>query len=665
VNGTAGQKAIQVGNPSLFNVGSNILIHQTVGFGGVGTNAGVWETNQVLGIEGSTLLLAKPLINDFKSCGDTCGWAQVVVAGSYNQLEIVNGGNLYPSLDPKNYSTRHGGIVYIRARKIVVKTGGKIYADGYNPYRPGDNWTWAKGEVASSECKLFDNSWSTAANCSGGGGGVGTSECSAGGGGGGNKTPGSAGGGNGGQGGLAKGDANLGTLQFGGSGGSGYANSGGYGGGIIVLGAETIIVEQGASITANGQNGVCNNGGHAGGGGGAGGTVVLFANEVINNGTISANGGTGSQCSCNVKGGNGGDGWFITKAPAPGVVNESFAKGVQLFIDDQEVTPTVGDPNSKGSPSWDAAAKKWGADGLHAWSTGPLDLTGVASWTLGEHKLTFKETGGAGGDVKMFLYVIYPFTKSVAPTNDTCDAPVLLDLSGPKVISGTTEDVMGKIKATDANQGPFCGGSGGPDVVYGFTLTDWRLLTVDITSAFMPRLYIKKGNCLNGQLIACGTKSLKTDSLEPGTYYLFVDSDGNMQKGDFKLSITPAPPGPPTNDTCAGAQVITLQNGVGKASGMTLFSTDDYKAACGGDGIPENVYQFVVPPATSSLAIDVACNYNPVMYIARDVCTATPIACVPAASYTIGWPTPGTHYLFIDGKTPQDKGLYEVTVTVK
>jgi len=438
----------------------------------------------------------------------------------------------------------------------------------------------------------------------------------------------------------------------------------------VVLGAESIIVEAGATISSNGGAASCccgNDPNYSGAGGGAGGSVVLFAEELLNSGTVQAAGSPGNSCGANGGrvGGAGGEGWVITKAPIPGSVNESYAKGVALYVDDQEVTQLVGDPNGKGAPAWDAAKKKWGADGLTAWSTGPLDLTSVIPWTLGEHKIGLKETGGAGGDVKMFLYVIYTFTKATAPANDTCDAPIMLDLTGPVVVSGSTEDIMGKVKATDANQAPFCGGSGGPDVVYGFPLADWRQLTVKVTSAFAPRTYIKEASCQAGKVVGCGEASWKTDSLAPGTYYLFVDGDGNMQKGDFTLSVTPAPPGPPPNDTCAGVQALVFENSKAQASGMTLFATNDYQAACGGAQAPENVYKFEIPPGTASVTVSAQADFNPVLYVVKDSCGGAAIACVPAESYSMNWPTPGTYFAFVDGKTAADKGLYTLTVELK
>jgi len=669
----AGETAIQVDNPSVFSHGAQVLLHQTVGVGGNGSGAGTWEINQVVGIEGSTILLAKPLAYSYKSCGWDCGQAQAVIAASYNQLEIVNGGHLYPQYPLNNWSDhQRGGIVFVRARKIVVKTGGKISANayGYSNQCGGSYWSYQSAQ-GSSECKAHNctsNLKGTANNCSGGGGGQ-VQCCDSGlggGGGGGNKSAGSNGvGSQAGKGGTAKGDANLATLHFGGAGGSAICSGGGTGGGIIVLGAETIIVENGGTVQANGTNGDSNGTSYcAGGGGGAGGTIAIYAENYINEGTVEAKAGTGGTGPKGA-GGAGGDGWVVAKKPIPGVVNESFAKGVEIWIDGKEVTPTLGDPNQKGSPHWNATTKKWGADGLHAWSTGPLDLTTVTDWTLGEHKLEFRETGGSGGDLKMFTYVIYPFSKSSAPANDTCASPILLDLAAPVTVSASTEDIMGKIKATDANQAPFCGGSGGPDLVYAFTLADWRQVTVKVLSAFTPRTYIKKGKCLDGDVVGCGGATWTSGVLEPGTYYFFIDGDGNLQKGDFTLTLTPAPPGPPENDTCAKPQVLIFEAGTAKASGMTLFSTSNYKAACGGDGAAENVYQFDVPAGTSSIAVNLTADFSPALYIAKDSCTAAPIACVPGTTYTMAWPTPGTYFLFVDGKTAPDKGLYSVTVTVK
>ena len=863
--GNAGETALQVSNPSTFNSGSHIMVHQTRGSDEV--TSGTWELNQVKSVNGTTLHLIKPLAHNYLSGGDAK--AQVVLAASFGNVEIVNGGVLKPAL-PLAEDGSMGGIVYVRANKMTVKSGGRINADGAG-FQPSSGGYFAPG---SSECGVGVPGDSKQ-NCSGGA--AGAVQC-ANAGGGGNQEAGQDGTNHGNcaaqtKGGIAKGDANLTTLEFGGAGGTQFAG-GGAGGGIVVIGAQSFVVQDGGKVTASGKAAS-----DRGSGGGAGGTVAIFADFHQLDGDVVADGGKGSAVkqwsfiepkalgtvifdthshgggyspkylefwypewsgqtifkfdldynpmgtfnsgsgnmmglwgdidgtyytanwgedkvrkfsdkgsnqiweysmgttagaicsdanyayamrnsgdtvwklnkatgqlvdtfslpgasgtqgglictpgrfyytdsggsaryydanshqqlgtfsfgtsannvsfdgsviyvspnSSNVtryqivdgniyepggSGGDGGAGWVLEKAPMAGIINESYPKGIEIWVDGQNVTAQVGDPNAKGSPSWDAVAKKWGKDGLESWSTGALDLTSVANWTLGEHSVQVKETGGAGGDVKMFAYVIYPFTKSSAPLNDTCDQPVMLDLSKPATVTGTTEDVMGKIKATDANTGPFCGGSGGFDVTYGFTLTDWRSLTISVTSAFIPRVYLRKDSCADGQVVACGTNLVDTGVLEPGTYYLIVDSDGNLQKGNFTLTVVPSPPDAPSNDSCAAPQQLTFQNNTAKASGMTLFSNDLYSAACGGGGAPENVFTFVVPAGTSKLDINVDADYDPVIYMVKDNCEGALIACIPDGTYQMGWPGQGTYFLFLDGKTANDKGLYELTVGI-
>ena len=864
--GNQGETALQVGNPSTFNSGSHIMIHQTVG--GNGTTGGTWELNQVQSVNGSTLHLIKPLANSFVTGG--IAKAQVVLAASFGNVEIVNGGTLKPST-PLAADGSIGGIVYVRANKMMVKPGGKVIADAMG-FQPTTGGNYAPG---SSECGLGVPGESKQ-NCGGGSGG---SLYCANAGGGGNKAAGVTGKTYGNcpaeaEGGAAKGDGNLSTLEFGGAGGTRH-HLGGTGGGIVVIGAQSIIVQDGGSISANGSGAI-----GGGSGGGAGGTIALLADFHQLDGNVEALGGAGgtgaawkfiepelvsgvsfntrshgggyspkdkefwypewagstvyrfneqyqqvgsftsgdshmmqiwgdtdgtyytanwghdrirkfqnksnsqiweynmgttaggvchdgtyiyamretgqtvyklnpangqlietfdlpnipnslhgglvcipgriyyansgsqvryydvetklqlgqfgtgingyntsfdgqhmllSPNSSDVKrfklidgnvyypegeGGDGGEGWVVEKAPMSGIINESYPKGIEIWVDGEEITPLVGDPNGKGSPAWDAAEEKWGKDGLDAWSTGSLDLSTVANWTLGEHAIQVKETGGAGGDVKMFAYVIYPFTKSTAPLNDTCESPVMLDLSDSVTVTGTTEDVMGKIKATDANTGPFCGGSGGADVTYGFALDDWRSLDVTVTAAFSSRFYVRKGSCDEGEVVACGTDSANTGVLEPGTYYLIVDSNGNLHKGDFTLTVVPSLPDAPDNDSCAAPQALIFQNNTSQASGMTLFSNDLSSAPCGGVGAPENVFSFVVPAGTSKLGFSVDADFDPAIYLVLENCGGPPVACIPDVSYEMGWPGPGTYYLFVDGKTANDKGLYTLTVTM-
>ena len=94
--------------------------------------------------------------------------------------------------------TQTGGIVYIRARTISIKSGGVIQANGYG-FDQGDSWDgWSNWSYAGdSECHTQRDWNNNSNNCSGGGGGYAHSCCCGsnnyGAGGGGNRTAGEAG----------------------------------------------------------------------------------------------------------------------------------------------------------------------------------------------------------------------------------------------------------------------------------------------------------------------------------------------------------------------------------------------------------------------------------------------------------------------------------------
>jgi hypothetical protein len=681
VNGDQGSDTVNVTNAGEFNIGDHILIHQTVG-----NSPGHWELNAVKAVTGTAITLAKPLEESYKSAtGNTQERAQIVIAASYNQLEIVNGGTIRPSmgLTGNNDNNLRGGIVYLRAQSITLKSGGKIEASGndsptgsYGGFYGGDNGNSPGSERGQSECSVQDGNYSNANNCSGGGGGRHyTSTCSHGtnaaGAGGGNKTAGEngKGGSNVGTGGAAKGSADAATLEFGGGGGYGAYYWGGRGGGIVVLGAKTIIVETGATISANGSNGSGSSSCRAAGGGGAGGSVLLFAKTVDNQGTIEAKGGNGGDGYSSKDGGDGGEGWVIEKEPVPGVVNQSYATGVEIWVDGQEVTAAVGDPNGKGEPHWGSTNKKWGATGTDAWSTGPLDLTNVANWTLGEHKLEFKETGGAGGDLKAYTYVIYPFTENSPPTNNTCGAPILLDPNTePVVVSGTTEDVMGKTLASDDSKQEGCGGDGGPDVVYKIELAERSLIHANVVAPFASKLYIRSDNCATGDMMYCAENELTTTPFEPGDYYLFVDSDLAAAKGNFTLGVSTTKAPLPTNDTCATAMTLNFgADGLATHSGTTLYGLDQYKGSCPApnDKGADAVYEFDAGTG-QTLQVDITADFDALLYVTTMQCgkDGFSLGCNKAGSLTMQGLNGGKYWLYVDGSAEKEWGTYNLSVSL-
>ena len=87
-----------------------------------------------------------------------------------------------------------------------------------------------------------------------------------------------------------------------------------------------------------------------------------------------------------------GDSSYSTTIPYTAV-----PQAVQIWIDGTEYTATIGDPNTKGATMYDSTNDDWGIDGTTVWNTGELDLSSVISWTVGDHYIEIKETGGTGG----------------------------------------------------------------------------------------------------------------------------------------------------------------------------------------------------------------------------------------------------------------------------
>jgi len=384
---------------------------------------------------------------------------------------------------------------------------------------------------------------------------------------------------------------------------------------------------------------------------------------------VEAAGGSGGS-SCGGNGGAGGEGWVTELAPVAGIVNQSYATGVEIWIDGQEVTASIGDPNGKGLPHWNAETKKWGGTGTEAWSSGPLDLTNVANWTLGEHTVEFKETGGAGGDLKAYMYVIHSYTESTPPANDTCTTPLAIDLSeGEVVLSGTTEDVMGKTLATDASGAPGCGGIGGSDVVYQIDLADRSLLHANLIAPYSSKMYVRSENCSEGEVVYCADNALNTNPLDAGTYFLFVDSDAPQAKGNFSLTVSTTPAPLPENDTCDSAtELILSAAGDAHLSSTSLYALDQTKGFCASalDGGPEVYYKFSAGTG-QSVSVDVNADSETVLYVTWQQCggDGIPLGCSDTGTLNINGLAGGDYWLVVDGLKEKEWGEFDLSVSVQ
>ena len=455
----------------------------------------------------------------------------------------------------------------------------------------------------------------------------------------------------------------------------GYRN-GGRGGGIVLIGADILNVQAGGVISARGGLGQSDGGSYCydqGGGGGAGGTVALFVNQIVNEGTIEAQGGQGGANSSGSKrGGDGGEGYVLSNLPIPGVIAQTYANGIEIWLDGQNVTAQVGDPNGKGAPHYNATTNTWGVGGTERWSSGPLDLSGATNWTLGEHTLEFKDTGGAGGDLKAYLYMIQTFSESTPPANDTCSTPQQLDISianTPVTVSGTTEDFMGKTLATDAHNAAGCVAEGGMDTVYRIDLAQRSLISADLIAPFAAKMALRSTSCSDGEVAYCAaSSSFTTTPLEPGSYYLWIDAEDANAKGNYTLTVERTPAPLPSNDTCETATPLVFAGqSSASASSTSIYSLNQYHAGwcqVAGDGNgPDVVYTFEAPSG-SPLNVSLNADFPAMMVLSRGACNleVNAVEC-GTDSINLNSQFGGTYYLFIDGLAEADWGNYDVTVS--
>lgn len=358
-SGTSGASTLVATNAS-FQDDDMILIHQSRGTGG-----GSWELNFIDTYAAGNVSVAFPLSNTYTDSG--ASQAQVREVPEYSGV-TVNSGVTYSA---KASDGNVGGILFFLCTGTVTNNG-TISAVGYSQSQAGGFQTIYNGggfrggkEGITSNRQAYQGEGtsgaggqSTAANGSGGGAGQYHSgyNRSGGGGGGGNGGAGGNGGLNntdiapnyasGGTGGSAAGTSSLSTMVFGGGGGGGSGSSGNHGepgsngGGIIGIFAETII--NNGTITVKGGKGEDCYGRQweAPGGGGAGGSFIAKCVNWYNYGTIDLSGGQGGGAKGYQNGGGGGGGrgyveccqsfatgTILTSGGAPGTPESGFPQG--------------------------------------------------------------------------------------------------------------------------------------------------------------------------------------------------------------------------------------------------------------------------------------------------------------------------------------------------
>ena len=380
----------------------------------------------------------------------------------------------------------------------------------------------------------------------------------------------------------------------------------------------------------------------------------------------------------NVKSGGNGTGWG-TEASHNGATashgyqertcvqfndTQTIPQGVQIWIDGVDYTAAIGDQQGVGAPSWTGSA--WGSDGATPWATGRLDISQTINWGVGEHVVQFKVAGDTGGKIVYYIYVVDPAAQSQTFPNDGCGGAQPLDfVGGVAQVNATTEDMLGENKAIDDLAPQGCGGEGGGDVVYAAVIEERTTIKASVAAPFSTRLYVLDNPCQGQSVLACGTNQATTPELDPGTYYIVVDSDDVSQTGDFSLTVELEASPLPVNDICDTVLPINAGQDTVQVSGTTLWGLDQYSGTCGGVGVADVVYSFEATDINDDLLVNITAPFSPVLVLQAQNCEGGfQLSCSTNGTLLIPGLAPGVYYLFVDGITAEDEGEFTLEVTL-
>ncbi len=281
--------------------------------------------------------------------------------------------------------------------------------------------------------------------------------------------------------------------------------------------------------------------------------------------------------------------------------------------------------------------------------------------------------------------------------NDTCAAP-----QGLSVVGQTATALGDTSFAANGNLGsdptPSCSVSAkgsGRDVVYSYTLTTPRDVTVSVTPTgasptFQPVLYVRNSACTATATVnelACVSPLAPTVARASflaqgvGTYFVWVDGAQDTA-GPFQLEVTTASPTPPpANDTCATPQLLSFTSGVASVTATTALAANDNSA---GDVSPtcstaakqsgkDVVYAFdVTAPRDAAIVVTptAGSTLRPVLYVRKTSCTSQllgdELVCLERlgeARTTLTNLAAGRYYVWVDG-TAGTSGGFTLSVTL-
>lgn len=235
---------------------------------------------------------------------------------------------------------------------------------------------------------------------------------------------------------------------------------------------------------------------------------------------------------------------------------------------------------------------------------------------------------------------------TMPPANETCTAPV--DVSAGGRFTGTFVDIRSDLMTS-------CGFGAAPDLVYTFTTTSVRNVTISAQTPGGEQLnYSVQSTCgVETSSLRCTAGSPATGTLHElpaGTYFIVLEGPG-YREVDFTLDVSFGSPTPPAvGDSCTSPIALTL----GTATVGTLADKEDDLATTCGFYYRDAVYTFTLASA-SDVTVTVDGGGRFMNTSVRRGCTdsAGQLACVsgfPALARLRGLAA-GTYFVIVEAPT--------------
>jgi hypothetical protein len=262
----------------------------------------------------------------------------------------------------------------------------------------------------------------------------------------------------------------------------------------------------------------------------------------------------------------------------------------------------------------------------------------------------------------------YSITTSVAASPDPAAMCQQASLLTPgQTVQGTTAGCL-----PDTFQATCAAGARSAEKVYRLQVPARSRLRVDAFSNNHDGALYLRSQCAdaNSELICNddhtnNRHSLVTATVDPGTYYVFVDGYGEGQQGAFTLrsQVTPLQAAPVPGDSCASAQPLSP----GHVLGTTMPAHADLTGSCAPDGdAPDLVYSLQVSENSRLRARLTRSDLRAALYL-QSSCgqPSSEVACVTGQT---GAALPslervlsrGQYFLVVDGLSENEFGEFEM-----